>query len=155
MSNNMQNLIFRILKEIKLVEEYSKLCEKYCDFDNSANLNKKEVEPIIKFFDSDFKYIARDRTYMKEITFKEYTVRFFIGYKSGITGFGYLVWKEGENNFYKGNLVTLSEEIDPEFRENVKYHSPIASSLEEFKEILSKYFELFDLFKQRLQEEVN
>jgi hypothetical protein len=59
------------------------------------------------------------------------------------------------NNFYKGNLVTLSEQIDPEFRENVKYHSPIASSLEEFKEILSKYFELFDLFKQRLQEEVN
>lgn len=151
----MQELILGILKEIELDKEYAKLCERYCDFDNSANLNKKEVAPIIKSFDSDFKYIARDRTFLKETAFEEYTVRFFIGFKSGITGFGYLVWKEGENhNFYKGNLVTLSEQIDPGFKERVKYNSPIATSLEDFKEILSKFFELFESFKQHFQEAV-
>ncbi len=149
----MQELILGILKEIELDKEYAKLCERYCDFDNSANLNNKEVNPIIKSFDPSFKYIARDRTFLKETTFEEYTVRFFIGFKSGITGFGYLVWKEGDNkNFYKGDLKTLSKEVDAEFEDRVKYNRPIATSLEDFKEILSKYFELFESFKQRFQE---
>ncbi|MEO9964663.1 MAG: hypothetical protein ABJF11_02670 [Reichenbachiella sp.] len=151
----MEKLILEILQKIELDKEYAKLCQNYCDFDNSANLNKKEVDPIIKSFDSDFKYIARDRTFLKETIFEGYTVRFFIGFKSGITGFGYLVWKEGDNNnFYKGNLVTLSEQIDPEFTEKVKYNSPIATSLEDFKEILSKFFELFSAFEQRFKEAV-
>ena len=92
---------------------------------------------------------------MKETTFKDYTVRFFIGFKNGITGFGYLLWREEDNNFHKGNLVTLSEQIDPEFKEKVKYNSPIATSLEDFKEILSKFFDLFELFKQRFKEVQN
>ncbi|REE00544.1 hypothetical protein [Marinoscillum furvescens] len=151
----MQELILGILKEIELDKEYAKLCERFCDFDNSANLNKKEVDPIIKSFDSGFKYIARDRTFMKETAFEEYTVRFFIGFKSGIVDFGYLVWKEGDNNnFYKGDLQTLSKEVDAEFEGNVRYSRPLATSLEDFKEILSKYFELFESFKQHFQEAV-
>ncbi len=151
----MQELILGILKEIELDKEYAKLCEHYCDFDNSANLNKKEVDPIIKSFDSDFKYITRDRTFLKETAFEEYTVRFFIGFKSGIVDFGYLVWKEGDNNnFYKGDLQTLSKEVDAKFEEKVKYNRPLATSLEDFKEILSKYFELFESFKRRFREEV-
>lgn len=151
----MQELILEILKKIELDKEYAKLCERYCDFDNSANFNKKEVDPIIKSFDSDFKYIARDRTFLKETTFEEYTVRFFIGFKSGIVDFGYLVWKEGDNNnFYKGDLQTLSKEVDAEFEERVKYNRPLATSLEDFKEILSKYFELFESFKYHFQEAV-
>lgn len=73
----MQELILEILKEIELDKEYAKLCERYCDFDNSANLNQKEVGPIIKSFASDFKYITRDRTFLKETAFEEYTVHFF------------------------------------------------------------------------------
>ena len=151
----MQEFILKILKEIELDKEYIKLCQNYCDLDNSANFNKKEVESIIKSFDSDFKYITKDRTFLKETTFKDYTVRFFIGFKNGITGFGYLLWREEDNNFHKGNLVTLSEQIDPEFKEKVKYNSPIATSLEDFKEILSKFFDLFELFKQRFKEVQN
>ena len=89
---------------------------------------------------------------MKEITFEEFTVRFFIGYQGGIVDFSYLVWKEGENdNFYQGRLASLSEQIDSEFEERVKYQTPIATSLEDFKEILSKYFDLFESFKQHFQ----
>lgn len=43
--------------------------------------------------------------------------------------------------------MTLSEQIDPEFKERVKYKTPIATSLEDFKEILSKFFGLFESFK--------
>ena len=155
MNNFMQELILGILQEIELDKEYAKLCERYCDFDNSANLNKKEVGTIIKSFDSDFKYITRDRTFLKETAFEEYTVRFFIGFKSGIIDFGYLVWKEGDNNnFYKGDLYVLSKKVDVEFEERVKYNRPIATSLDDFKEILSKYFELFESFKQRFKEAV-
>lgn len=151
----MQELILEILKKIELDKEYVKLCQANCNFDGRYNLNKKEIEPIIKSFDPDFKYIAKDKTFLKEIAFDEFTVRFFIGYQGGIVDFSYLVWKEGENdNFYQGRLASLSEQIDSEFEEKVKYQTPIATSLEDFKEILSKFFELFESFKQHFQEAV-
>lgn len=151
----MQELILEILKKIELDKEYVKLCQANCYFDDRYNLNRKEIEPIIKSFDPDFKYIAKDKTFLKEINFKEFTVRFFIGFKSGVIGFGYLIWKEGENhNYYKGNLHTLSKQIDPEFDERVEYNFPIATSLEDFKKILSKFFELFESFKQHFEEAV-
>ena len=40
----MQEFILKILKEIELDKEYIKLCQNYCDLDNSANFNKKEEE---------------------------------------------------------------------------------------------------------------
>lgn len=148
----MQELILGILRKIELDKEYIQLCQNHYDFDGRANLNRKEIEPIIKSFDSDFKYVAKDRTFLKETTFEEFTLRFFIGFKNGIIDFSYLVWKEGENhNFYQGRLATLAEQIDPEFKEKVKYKTPIATSIEDFKEILSKYFELFESFKQYFQ----
>ncbi|GAB3337197.1 hypothetical protein GCM10027429_21370 [Marivirga atlantica] len=151
----MQELILGILRKIELDKEYLKLCQNHHDFDGRANLNRKEIEPIIKSFDSDFKYVAKDRTFLKETPYEEFTLRFFIGFKNGIIDFSYLVWKEGENhNFYQGRLATLAEQIDPEFKEKVKYKTPIATSLEDFKEILSKYFELFESFKQHFQETV-
>lgn len=151
----MQELILGILRKIELDKEYIKLCQNYYDFDGRANLNRKEIEPIIKSFDSDFRYIAKDRTFLKETTLEGFTVRFFIGFKNGIIDFSYLIWKEGENhNFYQGRLATLTEQIDPEFKEKVKYKTPIATSLKDFKEILSKFFELFDAFKQRFSEAV-
>ena len=149
----MEELIIEILKKIGLDKEYKKLCLKYSDFDNRANLNKKEVEPIIKSHDSDFKYIARDKTFLKEIAFEEYTVRFFIGYQGGIVDFAYLIWKEGDNdNFYQGRLASLTELMDSRFEDNVNYQTPIATSLDDFKEILSKIFELFEQFKQHFDE---
>lgn len=151
----MQELILGILRKMELDKEYIKLCQNHYDFDGRASLNRKEIEPIIKSFDPGFKYVAKDRTFLKETRFEEFTLRFFIGFKNGVIDFSYLVWKEGENhNFYQGRLATLAEQIDPEFKEKVKYKTPIATSLEDFKEILSKYFELFESFKQRFQEEV-
>ncbi len=148
----MQELIIEILKKIELDKEYIRLCQANCSFDNRYNLSRKEIEPIIRSFDPDFRYIAKDKTFLKEITFEEFTVRFFIGYQGGIVDFSYLVWKEGENdNFYQGRLASLSEQIDSEFEERVKYQTPIATSLEDFKEILSKYFDLFESFKQHFQ----
>ncbi len=151
----MQELILGILQKIGLDKEYAKLCQDYCDFDGRATLTRKDIEPIIKSFDSDFKYVVKDRTFLKETTFEEFTVRFFIGFKNGIIDFSYLVWKEGESyNFYQGRLATLSEQIDPEFNGKVKYKSPIATSLDDFKEILSKFFEWFESFKQHFQEAI-
>lgn len=148
----MNKLILDILQEIELDKEYVKLCQCYCDFDGRMNLNRKDIEPIIKSYDPDFKYTAKDRTFLKEITFKEYTVRFFVGYKGGIIDFSYLIWKEGENqNFYQGRLASLTESIDPKFEKKVKFQTPIATSLEDFKEILSKIFAIFNLFKYHFE----
>ena len=151
----MQELILEILQKIELDKEYIKLCQANSNFDSRYNPNRKEIEPIIKSFDPDFKYIAKDKTFLKEIVFEEYTVRFFIEFKDGIVEFSYLIWKEGENhNYYKGGLDSLVELIDSEFEEKVDYQTPIATSLEDFKEILSKFFELFEFFKKHFQEAV-
>ena len=151
----MKELIIEILKEIELDKEYVKLCQNFTDFDCSINLNKTEVAPIIKSFDSDFNYIPKDKTFLKETFFKEYSIRFFIGFKNGIIGFGFLVWKEGDiNKFYKGNLHTLSKEIDSEFEKKVKYNFPIATSLVDFEQILTKIFSLFRAFEQHFNETV-
>ncbi len=144
----MKKEILEILIKINLDKDYIQLCTDYCDFNNSANFKRKDVEPIIKSYDPAYKYISVDRTFMKEFLFGDLTVRFFIGFKSGITGFGYLIWKEGENqNYYKGNLLTLTELIDPRFEEKVKYKSPIATSVKEYDVILSKIFKLYNDFK--------
>jgi len=144
----MKKEILEILIKINLDKEYLQLCTEYCDFNNSANFKRKDVEPIIKSYDSDFKYISGDKTFLKEFLYEEFTVRFFIDFSYGIAGFGYLVWKEGENqNYYKGNLVTLTELIDPRFEEKVKHKSPIATSAKEYDIILSKIFKLYNDFK--------
>ena len=46
----MQELILEILKKIGLDKEYIKLCQANCDFDGTYNLNRKEIEPVIKYF---------------------------------------------------------------------------------------------------------
>ena len=81
----MQEFILGILRKIELDKEYIKLCQNHYDFDGRANLNRKEIEPIIKSFDSDFKYVAKDRTFLKETSFEEFTLRFFIGFKNDIS----------------------------------------------------------------------
>lgn len=148
----MQDKILQILKHIELDKKYIQLCRDNSDFENRANFTRKDVESIIKSFDPDFKYISNDRTFMKEFLFGDFTVRFFIGFKSGISGFGYLVWKEGENdNYYKGNLVTLTELLDPKFEEKVIYKSPIATSKDDYYKILSKIFEIYNSFKEEFE----
>ena len=153
----MKDTILFILKDVKLDIQYIDLCNRYKDFDNRVNLNRKEAEPIIKSFDSHFKYLSKDRAFLKEISLGEFIVRFFIGFKDGIVGFGYLIWKEGENsNYYKGNLPTLAKIIDPKFDEKVKYPTPIATSIEDFTEILSRIFLLYSEFEKRFKnQEIN
>lgn len=150
----MKDTILFILKDVKLDIQYIDLCNRYKDFDNRVNLNRKEAEPIIKSFDSHFKYLSKDRAFLKEISLGEFIVRFFIGFKDGIVGFGYLIWKEGQsNNYYKGNLLTLSKLIDPKFEDKVEYNSPIATSLDDFKEILAKIFFLYKEIEKRFKEQ--
>jgi len=155
LNNNMKEIILKILREIKLNQVYTDLCLKFDDFDKGQNLNRKDIEPIIKSFDSSFKYIARDRTFIKETQFKMFKVRFFIGYRGGIIDFSYLIWKEGENqNYYQGRLASLSKLIDTNFDIKVKYQTPIASSLDDFTEILTKILSLYQEFEKRFKEQV-
>ncbi len=148
----MKEQIIKILQEIELEKEYIQLCQEYCNFESSANLTRKDVEQIIKSFDPEYKYVARDKTFIKEFLFGELTVRFFIDYKSGLVDFGYLIWKEGENhNYYKGDLVMLIELYSPNFYKNLKYKRPYVSSPEEYKIVLNKLFELLFSFKKKFE----
>lgn len=145
----MMDVIVEILRKIELPIKYENLCRNYSDFEKRANLKAKEVEPYILSHDQNFKYVPKDKVFLKETSYKEYTVRFFIGFQGGIVDFSYLIWKEGENkNFYDGRLATLTELIDPQFDQKVKYKTPIATSLDDFNQILSEIFRLFEAFTQ-------
>ena len=140
-------LVVEILRKIELPLKYENLCRSYSNFEKRANLNGKDLGPYIRSHDQNFKYVAKDKVFLKEVSYEEYTVRFFISFKGGIVDFSYLVWKEGENeNYYKGRLATLTELIDPQFDQKVKYKTPIATSLDDFSEILSEIFLLFEAF---------
>jgi len=149
----MMELIVEILRKIELSKRYENLCQSYSDFEKRADLKSKDLEPYIQSHDLDFKYVAKDKVFLKEISYEEYVVRFFISFKGGIVDFSYLIWKEGENqNYYKGRLATLTELVDPQFDQKVKYKTPIATSLDDFNEILSEIFLLFEAFKQHFME---
>ncbi len=150
----MNEIIYSTLKEINLDTEYKLLCNKFDDFDNAFNIKWKEADAIIKDFDPKFRYVAKDRTFLKEINFKEFIVRFFIGFKNGIVDFSYLIWKEGENNnYFQGRLASLTEMIDPNFESMVRYKVPIAASLSDFQEIISRIFSLYKQFENRFKEQ--
>jgi len=143
----MMDQIIEILRKIELPIKYENLCRNYSNFEKRANLKAKEVEPCIRSHDQNFKYVAKDSVFLKEVSYEGYTVRFFISFKGGIIDFSYLIWKEGENqNYHKGRLATLAELIDPQFDQKVKYKTPIATSLDDFSQILSEIFRLFEAF---------
>ena len=66
MSNYTLNFILEILKKIELDNHYAELCNTYSDFNKRKNLTKIEVESVIKTFDSSYKYISKDKTFLKE-----------------------------------------------------------------------------------------
>jgi hypothetical protein len=143
----MMDQIIEILRKIELPIKYENLCRNYSNFEKRANLKAKEIEPYIRSHDQNFKYVAKDSVFLKEVSYEGYTVRFFISFKGGIIDFSYLIWKEGENqNYHKGRLATLAELIDPQFDQKVKYKTPIATSLDDFSQILSEIFRLFEAF---------
>jgi hypothetical protein len=143
----MLDIIVEILRKIELHIKYENLCRSFSNFEKRSNLKAKEIEPYIRSHDQNFKYVARDKVFLKEVLYEKYTVRFFIGFQGGIVDFSYLVWKDGENeNYYQGRLATLTELIDPQFDQKVKYKTPIATSLDDFSKILSEIFLLFEAF---------
>jgi hypothetical protein len=151
--NDLNDLIKNVFKDMKFDKTYIKLCNNFSDFNNRENLKISDVKQLIKFFDKDYNYISRDRTFMKEFKLNEFSVRFFIGYKGGIADFSYLIWIEGENsNFYKERLASLSSSINPSFESQVKFKCPIATSLNDYKEILTIIFELDNELQYKLYE---
>lgn len=153
MNSVITECVFEVLKEINLDVKYIELCQQHNNFDNRYNLKKNEVEPLIKSLDPNFKYLAKDRTFLREVIYQNYMIRFFIDFKGGVIDFSYLIWKEGENdNFHKGRLATLVESLDPQFESKIKYRTPIATSLSDFEEILYEIFSLFRDFEFRFSE---
>ena len=149
----MKEIILKIFRKIELEKRYEKLCLSYDNFEGMKKFKRKEVENYIESYDPEFKYVSRDKLFLKEILYKDYTVRFFI-YFRGMIGLGYLIWKEGENhNYYKGNLVSLTELINPQFIQNVKYKTPIATSIDDFKVILDEQFQILEEFTHHFLKE--
>lgn len=147
-----RELIIEILREIELVVAYEHLCRTYDNFEKRMNLKGKEIEVYIKSYDQGFKYVAKDSVFVREMEFNGYFVRFFLSFKGGIVDFSYLVWeKENNQNCLKGRLASLVEIIDPQFDQKVKYKTPIATSLDDFNDILSEIFKLFNSFIEKFK----
>ncbi len=148
----MGNKIRDILKLISYDKKFTDMCNRYSDWDHAANLNRKDIGRLINNHDSEFNYISRDRVFMKEFPYKDYTIRFFISYRDGLIGFGYLIWKEAESHkYYKGNMLTLAKILDTNIRDHISYSAPIATSLKDFENIISEIFNLYDSFEQKFK----
>ena len=148
----MENKITDILKSISFDKKFIDMCNRYSDWDHGANLSRKDIGRLIKNHDNEFNYISRDRVFMKEFAYTEYTVRFFISYRGGLIGFGYLVWNESESQkYYKGNMFTLAKILDSNIRDHISYSTPIATSLEDFENIISEIFDLYNSFEQNFK----
>ncbi len=150
---DLKDFIERFFKGAELDTTYIKLCNDFSDFDNRENLKIPEVKLLLKSLDNDYKYITRDRVFIKEFKFSEFSLRFFISFKGGISDFSYLIWMEGDNsNFYKERLASLSSSLDPHFENKVKFQCPIATSIEDYKKILTRIFLLVNELENKLFE---
>ncbi len=144
----MRELILEILQKIDFEKRYRKLCNEYSDFNKRANLKVKDVEKVVNSFDVQYKYISRDKTFLREFNYGEFFVRLFIGFRGGVVDFSYLIWESDNiNKYYKGRLASLAEIINPEFNQFVQFKTPIATSLEDFEIIVNEIFDICQDFE--------
>ena len=83
----MKETIVEILKEMSIDDRYYNLCKKFNkkNVKNRYSLKRKDVESVIRSYDEEFKYVTGDRLFIKEMIYQDYSVRFYIGFRDGIS----------------------------------------------------------------------
>jgi len=141
--------IIKIFKELDLSNRYIILCNKFSNYDNLKTPTKNNVLKELKRNKLDLTYSISDKLFYEEFELRNIKLRFLLFYKYGMIGALYIIWNENES-FIDHEICNISEEIDAEFFNKVKYRYPLSTSADDlsliFKEITAIHKEFKTAF---------
>ena len=126
------------LEEISFEEQYTLLCKKYNDFENSQNVKSSDVKNILVEMGFLMKSSAKESLFYRDYQFKDFCLRFILSYKYGIIDCSDLYWNEDNSIRIYGGFSSYIEELNSEVKNILKYLSPISTNDKDLKNIILK-----------------
>jgi hypothetical protein len=141
---------FEFFKQNNIVDNYSKLCQKFNSLDNRKHPMKEDVLELLKKWDIELKYSSREKLFYKEIKNNEIKFQFNLYTKDGMISTSYMVWNTGvKTPVYRGGVRFICEELNLSSIEKLEYPYPFSSSNEDLIEIFNFYLNLYTKFIER------
>lgn len=138
----MEEILIEILIKIQFSEIYINLCNKYCEFDNGGKFTKKEVESEIIKRELQMIFSSKEKLFYKDYVKNNLKIRFILSYKYGFIECFYTIQSLINSEKIEGRFNTIATLQNLNFNNLVKHKFPIATSLDDLKEILGIVFDL-------------
>ncbi|MBP1618615.1 MAG: hypothetical protein H6Q14_2442 [Bacteroidetes bacterium] len=150
----METITKEILIKIQFSEIYIDLCNKYCEFDNGGKFTKKEVESEIIRNELQMTFSSKEKLFYKDYVKNNLSIRFILSYKYGFIECFYTIKNLINSEKIEGRFNTIATLQNVNFNNLVKHKFPIATSLEDLKEILSTILKLHTDFIEKFKEKM-
>mgnify|MGYP000504176981 CR=1 FL=1 len=139
--------ILLLFNKINLPKRYIRLCNKFTNFENTKNSNKKEVEKIIKKHNCNLHFSREDSSFYEDLKIENIVCRFMIGYQHGMISSFYMIGNNKVTIFREENGEII-EKLGVPFFEKTQYRYPMSTSEEDLEEILEEILSIYKDFKK-------
>jgi hypothetical protein len=143
------------LEEISFEEQYTLLCKKFNDFENSQNVKSNDVKNILVEMGFLMKSSAKESLFYKDYQYKDFCLRFILSYKNGIINCSDLYWNEDNSIRIYGGFSSYLVEMNSEVKKILKYLSPISTNDTDLKKIILKmisiHISFLELFSFKME----
>ncbi|WP_039913533.1 hypothetical protein [Cellvibrio mixtus] len=142
-----------ILERVKFSERYGKICDEHSNFSESmSGSDKNKFLEILKEFDSEVKYVAKEKIFFCQSDFDCFLLRIGFVLKDGIVeAFIFLI--KDDNWLFYGRFDGVAKKIFADFK--AKVNVPMYSNYYELKCIIGDLFEIFFDIKAEITQEIS
>ena len=151
MSNSIDFLA--LLERVNFPERYRRICDDHSNFSESMSGGDKNIFlEILKEFDSEIKYIAKEKIYFCQSDFDGLLLKIGFVLKDGAVE-AFIFFIKGDCWLLYGRFDGVAKKVFPEFK--AKVNIPLYSNHAELKSIIATLFEVFFDIKKELAQEIS
>lgn len=138
-----------LLERIDFVERYGSICKAHSSFSNSMKgSDKNKILEVLREFDSDVKYVAKDKMFFFQEKVEDFLVRIGLVIKNGIVEAFVFILQE-DNWLFHGRFDGVAGRILDGFKKEFKL--PRYATYLELKDIIDGIFKIFIDVKRELK----
>ncbi|HMM02488.1 MULTISPECIES: hypothetical protein [unclassified Dysgonomonas] len=148
----MENKLIDILNKIEFSKKYIDICNRYSDFDNGKNFQKKDILEILLMNKIDMEFSSKEKLFYKDYFISNYIIRFLFSFKYGFIECFYTIRYNDDSENISGRFNSIATLQNADFNNMVKHKFPIATSIEDLQNILNELLRIHNDFIVRLKE---